>query len=192
MKNEEKEQETMDTATAKLQPTFFTQQWLPRARNSNLIPTTTMTTTYKLNTISCSSRYPPQSYIPTKKDDRICTNCKNKILTVQASDVQDIPHHVIQQLHPDKPELQDKFIVVEDKPNSWILTVPLEINNNEVIYVKMFGDSGADCTVIATFMGCVKFESFKDENTWYFAILWWLQWTKTTELSSKNFFFVKH
>ena len=110
--------------------------------------TNTMTTTYTLNTISCSSRYPPQAYTPTKKEDRICTKCKNKILTVQAHDVKDIPHHVVQQLHPDKPELQDKFIVVEDKPNSWILTVPLEINDNEVIYVKMFGDSGADCNGI--------------------------------------------
>ena len=38
------------------------------------------------------------------------------------------------------------FIVCKNKPNQWILTAPLK-HNNEIIYVDMFGDSGADCLV---------------------------------------------
>ena len=81
-------------------------------------------TTYKLNTISCASRYPPQVFVPDNQEDRKCTKPHQKILTVTAKNRQEIPQQVIRQLHPDK-ELDDKLIVVKHEPNQWILTVTL-------------------------------------------------------------------
>ena len=101
-------------------------------------------TTYKLNTISCASRYPPQVFVPNNREDRICTQPQQKILTVKAINEKEIPQQVIRQLHPDK-ELDDKLIVVKHEPNQWILTGPLEMGNNEIVHVDMFGDSGAEC-----------------------------------------------
>ena len=101
--------------------------------------------TYKLNTISCSSRYPPQSITPTDLSERKCDKCQQRIFTVSINDEHEIPQQVLQKLHPDQQQLYEKAIIVKNDPNSWILTVPLEINDNEVIYVDMFGDSGADC-----------------------------------------------
>ena len=88
--------------------------------------------TYQLNTISCSGRYPPQSITPTALEERKCSNCKHRVFTVSINDKKDIPQQVLQKLHPDNPKLYDRAIIVENDPNSWILTVLLEINDNEV------------------------------------------------------------
>ena len=104
-------------------------------------------TVYTLNTISCSSRYPPQVYVPTTKAKTTHSICTQQTVEVKVNSKDDIPHQVVKQLYPDKPTAQEKFIVCENKPNQWILTVPLE-HNNEIIYVDMFGDSGADCNGI--------------------------------------------
>ena len=103
----------------------------------------------RINTISCASRYPPAPtgnvHVESKENENnnLCFECKRKILQVQTRAAPPVPQQVVQQLYPDNPDVHDRVIVVESKPNEWWLTVPLE-HKGEVVYVNMLGDVGAD------------------------------------------------